>query len=207
MRDYAKAAVSYQAAPLVYELSKHLVNYNTRSMSLEQKLRAALDLELGPAVEELVYRAAQDGVWSHLIKLGFEPENFFGMEVYRKLVCPAVLAGRQNDYGKQYIEKPYTLPDFFSDKAIQDTSNAVFLFRRTPFFVNRGLLEAHGTSKFAVNSEGLLQALFTREMEKECSRGDLLPGEVVVSLLNSMYPLGPASSAATISTSCHCVLP
>ncbi|KAK6046610.1 hypothetical protein COOONC_15885 [Cooperia oncophora] len=161
MRDFAKAAVSYQAATLVYELSKHLVNYNTRSMSLEQKLKAALDLELGPAVEELVYRAAQDGVWTHLIKLGFEPEDFFGVEVYRKLVCPAILAGRQNEYGKPFIEKPFTLPDFFSDNAMNDPLNTTFVFRRTPFFVNR-----------------LLQALFTREMEKECARFELLPGEV-----------------------------
>ncbi|XGW34359.1 hypothetical protein V3C99_018321 [Haemonchus contortus] len=192
LRDFAKAAVSYEATPLIYQLSKHLVNFNTRSMSLEQKLRAALDLELGPAVEELVYRAAQDGVWNHLIKLGFEPENFFGAEVYRKLVCPAIFAGRQNEYGKQFIEKPFTFPDFFSEQAAQNPSNKGFLFRRTPFYVNRGILEAHGTSRFAVNSDGLLLALFSHEMGKECERGDILPGEVVVSILNSMYPLGPA---------------
>ncbi|KHJ80458.1 hypothetical protein OESDEN_19867 [Oesophagostomum dentatum] len=116
VRDLAKAAVAFQATPLIYQLSKHLVNYNTRAMSLEQKLRAALDLELCQAIEELVYRAAQDGLWGHLIKLGFEPEVFFGPEVYRKVVCPAIVAGRQNEYGAPLVQKPYKKPDFFSEE-------------------------------------------------------------------------------------------
>ncbi|RCN46928.1 hypothetical protein ANCCAN_06968 [Ancylostoma caninum] len=116
IRDFAKAAIAFQATPLIYLLSKHLVEFNTRAMSLEQKLHAALDFELCPAIEELVYRAAQDGVWSHLIKLGFEPETFFGPEVYKKVVCPAIVAGRQNEYGTPLIPSPYQQPDFFSEE-------------------------------------------------------------------------------------------
>ncbi|VDM82708.1 unnamed protein product [Strongylus vulgaris] len=107
IRGLAKAAVAFQVNPLIYKLSKHLVNFNTRAMSLEQKLRAALDLELCPAVEELVYRAAQDGVWSHLIKLGFEPEIFFGPEVYKKVVCPAIIAVRPIK-SEKYQQTHYT---------------------------------------------------------------------------------------------------
>ncbi|XGW08223.1 hypothetical protein V3C99_010936 [Haemonchus contortus] len=33
LRDFAKAAVSYESTPLIYQLSKHLVNFNTRSVS------------------------------------------------------------------------------------------------------------------------------------------------------------------------------
>ncbi|KAE9415643.1 hypothetical protein Angca_000884 [Angiostrongylus cantonensis] len=178
LRNLAKAAVAFQAIPLIYELSKNLWDFNTRSMSLEQKLRAALDLELGPAIEELVYRqAAQDGVWGHLIKLGFEPETFFGAEIYRRLVCPAILAGRQNDYGTQFVARPYIEPEFFSEESSLNKSNITLIFRRTPFYVNRGLIQVHGTSKFTVTSDGHLHALFTREMEEQCAKGALIPGE------------------------------
>ncbi|KIH61578.1 hypothetical protein ANCDUO_08147 [Ancylostoma duodenale] len=192
IRDFAKAAIAFQATPLIYLLSKHLVEFNTRAMSLEQKLRAALDFELCPAIEELVYRAAQDGVWSHLIKLGFEPETFFGPEVYKKVVCPAIVAGRQNEYGTPLIPSPYQQPDFFSEESANDKNNVSLLFRSTPFYVNRGILDVHGTSKFTVNKDGSLLALFTREMEEQCAKSVILPGEVLVSLFCSLYPLGPA---------------
>ncbi|VDP37776.1 unnamed protein product [Heligmosomoides polygyrus] len=181
IREFAKGAVSYQAYPLIYQLTKHLVNYNTRSMSLEQKLKIALEMELGPAIEELVFRAAQDGVWTQLIKLGFEPESFFGQAVYKKLVCPAILA----------VSSDILLGLGFSE-AMRDPSNVTILFRRTPFYVNKGLIEVHGTSKLNGPFLGVYHALFTREMEEECARGALLPGEVLVSLFTSMYPLGPA---------------
>ncbi|CAJ0604804.1 unnamed protein product [Cylicocyclus nassatus] len=192
IRDLAKAAVAFQVNPLIYVLAKHLVNFNTRAMSLEQKLRAAIDMELCPAIEELVYRAAQDGVWSHLIKLGFEPESFFGPEVYRKVVCPAIVAGRQNEYGVPFIPRPYVQPNFFSEESANDKSNIGVLFRSTPFYVNRGIIEVNGSSKFAKNTDGFIQALFTKEMEEQCVKAAVVPGEVLVSLFSSLYPLGPA---------------
>ncbi|KAK6014189.1 hypothetical protein OSTOST_20457 [Ostertagia ostertagi] len=179
MRDYAKAAVSYQATPLIYELSKHLVNYNTRSVSKNRYVSY---------FRRMILQAKLVGTAIEFCELG-----------------PAQV-GRQSEYGKPFIEKPFTLPDFFSEKAAENPSNTAFVFRRTPFYVNRGILEAHGTNKFAVNSEGLLQALFTKELEKECARGELLPGEVVVSLLNSLYPLGPAVPPQYLR-GCHSVLP
>ncbi|KAK6737793.1 hypothetical protein RB195_020099 [Necator americanus] len=190
--NLAKAAVAFQADPLVYALSMHVVEFNIRPMSLEQKLRSAIDLDLCPAVEELVYRAAQDGIWGHLIKLGFEPEAFFGPEIYKKVVCPAVMAGRQNDYGEPFTPSPYKQPDFFSEESRKDKSNVGVLFRNTPFYVNRGILAVHGMTKLTLNSNGFLQALFTREMEEQCAKSKIIPGEVLVSLFCSLYPLGPA---------------
>ncbi|ETN85060.1 hypothetical protein NECAME_06607 [Necator americanus] len=178
--NLAKAAVAFQADPLVYALSMHVVEFNIRPMSLEQKLRSAIDLDLCPAVEELVYRAAQDGIWGHLIKLGFEPEAFFGPEIYKKVVCPAVMAGRQNDYGEPFTPSPYKQPDFFSEESRKDKSNVGVLFRNTPFYVNRGILAVHGMTKLTLNSNGFLQALFTREMEEQCAKSKIIPGEILM---------------------------
>uniref|UniRef100_A0A158P9J2 BTB domain-containing protein n=1 Tax=Angiostrongylus cantonensis TaxID=6313 RepID=A0A158P9J2_ANGCA len=154
LRNLAKAAVAFQAIPLIYELSKNLF-IGVRLLLISTIVFIYFD------------RAAQDGVWGHLIKLGFEPETFFGAEIYRRLVCPAILASSLNK------------------------SNITLIFRRTPFYVNRGLIQVHGTSKFTVTSDGHLHALFTREMEEQCAKGALIPGEVLVALLCSLYPLGP----------------
>ncbi|VDL66513.1 unnamed protein product [Nippostrongylus brasiliensis] len=80
---------------------------------------------------------------------------------------------------------------FGRKQAEKDPSNTVVMFLQTPFYVNKGLIEAHGSRKFSRTRDGHLHAFFTREMEDECARGGLLPGEVLVALLSSMYPLGP----------------
>ncbi|KJH41300.1 hypothetical protein DICVIV_12731 [Dictyocaulus viviparus] len=166
MRDIAKAAVAFQVVPIVYALSRHLWNFNGRS-------------------------SCSRWCMGSFNQTGFEPESFFGAEIYRKLVCPAILAGKQNDYGVQFIARPYVQPDFFSQESALNKANVVLIFRRTPFYVNRGIIQAHGMSKFTVTSEGYLHALFTREMEEQCVKDVLVPGEVLVALLCSLYPLGP----------------
>ncbi|VDM59989.1 unnamed protein product [Angiostrongylus costaricensis] len=100
MRNLAKAAVAFQAIPLIYELSKNLWDFNTRSVRIV----------FVSAMEYASNKRTQDGVWGHLIKLGFEPETFFGAEIYRRLVCPAILAN--------LLQEPPESCDVYRDQII-----------------------------------------------------------------------------------------
>uniref|UniRef100_A0A1I7XCZ0 BTB domain-containing protein n=1 Tax=Heterorhabditis bacteriophora TaxID=37862 RepID=A0A1I7XCZ0_HETBA len=178
IRALAKAAVAFQATPLIYAISMHLVEFNKKPMSFEDKLSAAIEMGLTPAIKELVFRATQDGVWNQMIRLGFEPEVFFGAEVYKKLVCPSIIDAHNMAYASTYVKNPCSQPDFFSLKSSELISTATIIFRGTPFYVNRGILAIHGTDRFGTGPNGEFIAIFSRGMEVQCAAGNILPGEV-----------------------------
>lgn len=203
-RALNRAALAFKVDHLIYSLSTHLINFNRRPMSIVERLSAAMKEELHPAVEELVFRAAQDGTWGKMIGQGFEPEAFFTPTIYKQIVCPAVISARQRQYRDSPLRDPFAVPDFFTDKS--DINCCVLLFRNTPFHVNKGILAVHGVDAFERGSNGEYLAVFSKEMQNECAMADLIPGEVVTHLLTSLYPGGPSVTARLLRAAivfCH----
>lgn len=59
-------------------------------MYMEQKIAEAIKLELPTAIEELVYKAEQDGYWMDIIRHGFNPELEYGAGIYNCVILPAI---------------------------------------------------------------------------------------------------------------------
>uniref|UniRef100_A0A9J2PN95 BTB domain-containing protein n=1 Tax=Ascaris lumbricoides TaxID=6252 RepID=A0A9J2PN95_ASCLU len=83
----SKAAIAYRADRILERITSYLLSLD---VDLEQKLKAAVELELDDALGEIVFRAEQRGEWTQLISKGFEPSSL-GREVYRQIVCPAII--------------------------------------------------------------------------------------------------------------------
>ncbi|CAB3405003.1 unnamed protein product [Caenorhabditis bovis] len=189
-RRLVAAAVGYKCDTLIYHLSKHLIEYNYRPLTFHQRFQAAIENRLEPAIRELAFRAARDGTWDRMIQQGFEPEQFCGRDVYHRIVCPAILAGRQAPFDATTLRNPTPSPTGFLELEPGDETKSVVLFRGTKFYVNSGLLEAHGKHMFSVGQNGELIARYTPEFQRECARENLLPGKVLLELLSYMLPMG-----------------
>lgn len=59
-------------------------------MYMEQKITEAIKLELSNVIEELVYKAEQDGYWVNIIQNGLNPELEYGSAIYNDIILPAV---------------------------------------------------------------------------------------------------------------------
>uniref|UniRef100_A0A8R1HSA9 DUF7754 domain-containing protein n=1 Tax=Caenorhabditis japonica TaxID=281687 RepID=A0A8R1HSA9_CAEJA len=188
-RRLSIAAVGYKCDTLIYHLSKHLIEYNFRPMTFLSRFQAAIENRLEPAIRELAFRAALDGTWSRMISSGFEPESFCGRSVYTQIVCPAILLARGARPDATTLVPPVNTLNFVELEE-GDTTKSAILFRGTYFYVNSGLLAAHGKSTLCTGQNGELIARYTPEFHRECARNDLLPGEVLVQLLTYMHPMG-----------------
>lgn len=189
-RRLTAGAVGYKCDNLIYHLSKHLMEYNYRPMTFLQRFQAAIENRLEPAIRELAFRAALDGTWNQMIQSGFEPENFCGRQVYTRIVCPAILQARTAKPDATTLKPPVQKYNFIELEA-GDTTKAAILFRGTLFYINSGLLAAHGKEMLCIGQNGEYIARYTPEFHRECARGDLIPGEVLVQLLAYMQPMGP----------------
>lgn len=188
-RRLTAGAVGYKCDTLIYHLSKHLMEYNYRPMSFLQRFQAAIENRLEPAIRELAFRAALDGTWNGMIQAGFEPEHFCGRHVYTQIVCPAILHARNAKPDATTLSPPVNQLNFI-EKDEGDTSKSAILFRGTHFYINSGLLAAHGKELLCIGQHGEYIARYTPEFHRECARGDLIPGEVLVQLLTYMHPMG-----------------
>lgn len=188
-RRLTAGAVGYKCDTLIYHLSKHLIEYNFRPMSFLQRFQAAIENRLEPAIRELAFQAALDGTWNRMIQSGFEPENFCGRQVYTQIVCPAILLARNSKPDSTTLNPPENKLNFVELKDGDKTKSAI-LFRGTIFYINSGLLSAYGKEMLCIGQNGEYIARYTPEFHRECARGDLIPGEVLVQLLTYMHPMG-----------------
>ncbi|PIC45535.1 hypothetical protein B9Z55_005519 [Caenorhabditis nigoni] len=188
-RRLTAGAVGYKCDNLIYHLSKHLIEYNYRPMTFLQRFQAAIENRLEPAIRELAFQAALNGTWNRMIQSGFEPENFCGRQVYTQIVCPAILKARTAKPDATTLQAPTQKLNFIELEA-GDTTKSAILFRGTCFYINSGLLAAHGKEMLCIGQNGEYIARYTPEFHRECARGDLIPGEVLIQLLAYMHPMG-----------------
>ncbi|CAP23440.1 Protein CBG03227 [Caenorhabditis briggsae] len=188
-RRLTAGAVGYKCDNLIYHLSKHLIEYNYRPMTFLQRFQAAIENRLEPAIRELAFQAALNGTWNRMIQSGFEPENFCGRQVYTQIVCPAILKARTAKPDATTLQAPTQKLNFIELEA-GDTTKSAILFRGTSFYINSGLLAAHGKEMLCIGQNGEYIARYTPEFHRECARGDLIPGEVLIQLLAYMHPMG-----------------
>lgn len=188
-RRLTAGAVGYKCDTLIYHLSKHLIEYNYRPMPFIHRFQAAIENRLEPAIRELAFQAALDGTWNRMIQSGFEPEHFCGRQVYTQIVCPAILLARNAKPDSTTLNPPEKKLNFVELKDGDKTKSAI-LFRGTHFYINSGLLSAYGKEMLCIGQNGEYIARYTPEFQRECARGDLIPGEVLVQLLAYMHPLG-----------------
>lgn len=57
---------------------------------MEQKIAESIKLELPDVIEELVYKAEQDGYWVDIVRNGLNPEVEYGPAIYDSIILPAV---------------------------------------------------------------------------------------------------------------------
>ncbi|EFP05115.1 hypothetical protein CRE_04142 [Caenorhabditis remanei] len=204
-RRLTAASVAYKCDILIYHLSKHLIEYNFRPMTFIQRFQASIENRLEPAIRELAFRAALDGTWNRLIQSGFEPENFCGRQVYTKIVCPAILEARSARPDATTLQPPVQKLNFIELEVSEiclnsshetgvfqegDNTKSSILFRGTHFYINSGLLAAHGKEMLCIGQNGEYIARYTPEFHRECARENLIPGEVLVQLFTYMHPMG-----------------
>ncbi|CAD6195745.1 unnamed protein product [Caenorhabditis auriculariae] len=204
-RSLSLAAVGLRCNSLINHLSRHIVEFNSRPLSFEERFRAAIDNQLAPAIQEIAFRAARDGTWDRLIQKGFEAESFCGKSVYTQLVCPAIIKGRRAGLDDTLLKEDAPVPDFLS-KDPNDDSKSAILFRGTTFYMNSGLLAAHGRQKFSIGRNEEYIAIYSLDFQNECGKMNLLPGEVLLSVLHYMMPLGPMPQAEMLRAAivfCH----
>uniref|UniRef100_A0A1I7UYV8 Piwi domain-containing protein n=1 Tax=Caenorhabditis tropicalis TaxID=1561998 RepID=A0A1I7UYV8_9PELO len=81
-------------------------------------------------------------------------------------------------------------PENFCGRQEGDTTKSTILFRGTKFYINSGLLAAHGKEMLCIGQNEEFIARYTPDFHRECARGDLIPGEVLIQLLTYMHPMG-----------------
>uniref|UniRef100_A0A183VB03 RNA-dependent RNA polymerase n=1 Tax=Toxocara canis TaxID=6265 RepID=A0A183VB03_TOXCA len=133
----SKAAISYRAERILERITSYIIS---KQIGLEQKLRVAVELELDDALAEIVFRAEQRGEWTQLISKGFEPCSL-GREVYRQIICPAIVEGKLRRYGSCYKEQNSGF-DLYTP--IPPFTVSMKLGGKT-LHINKGIIELHNT--------------------------------------------------------------
>uniref|UniRef100_A0A915A0A8 BTB domain-containing protein n=1 Tax=Parascaris univalens TaxID=6257 RepID=A0A915A0A8_PARUN len=176
----SKAAVAYRAERILERITSYLLSLD---VDLEQKLRAAVELELDDALREIVFRAEQRGEWTQIISKGFEPSSL-GREVYRQIVCPAIIEAKVRRYGypfKKYeniIElgksnPPYTVPMKLVDKTLH---------------INRGIIELHNTKGFIMRNSNEIELRQSAELGVLCIRAGITVADLIELMFRHIYP-------------------
>lgn len=145
--------------------------------------------ELVDAFQELIREAIVSGYWDQKLQEGWNAVQYFSSAVYDMYVRPVVSAVRPNDAtSPRFLSNPWVHPDYFQPCSRHKVQ---LFFRGTPFYVNRGVLQQQGLQAFRPELDGSLTAIFTKEMEVICGKTKVVPGVVLIALLNSLHPGGP----------------
>ncbi|CAJ0576463.1 unnamed protein product, partial [Mesorhabditis spiculigera] len=190
-KGLVRAANAFQVETVLYACSRHFVDHP--DWSIEKKIPEAIRIELLPALEELVYRAYQSGLWSSMISAGLQPEAYCGVEPYENVVCPTILKAKSMVYGETLLRSPWRQPQFLTTPKTDLWMYYRILVMGTPFYVNRGVLKIYGTDGFIVGqTPAYLVAHCTSDFIDACKAADATPGEVVTSLFTWLHPLAPS---------------
>ncbi|VDN05783.1 unnamed protein product [Thelazia callipaeda] len=163
----ARAAVGYRAEGIIDRLTSFIVNYE--SMYMEQKISEAIKLEIPNIIEELVYRAEQDGLWVNIIRSGLNPEVEYGPTIYNSIILPAVSKAKISPLGtpfrKEFFQEiNFRVPpkkDNYDDTVVLIVGGVKLYVHNDAMFgrTNSGFLLHHKIRQFLITQNFVRHAL------------------------------------------------
>uniref|UniRef100_A0A915PKW3 BTB domain-containing protein n=1 Tax=Setaria digitata TaxID=48799 RepID=A0A915PKW3_9BILA len=184
LKGLARAAVSFRADGIIDRITSYIVNYE--SMYMEQKIAESIKLELSSAIEELVYKAEQDGYWADIIRNGLNPELEYGHAIYNFIILPAIAKAKSLPLGSPIRNQFFKEINFRKPPQSGDNNDTVTLIiDGTKLFVNKGIMKVNNDTMFA-RGEMIIQV--NCELADECEKIKKSPLYVVEALLQHIYP-------------------
>ncbi|KHN86478.1 hypothetical protein Tcan_13182 [Toxocara canis] len=176
----SKAAISYRAERILERITSYIIS---KQIGLEQKLRVAVELELDDALAEIVFRAEQRGEWTQLISKGFEPCSL-GREVYRQIICPAIVEGKLRRYGSCYKEQNSGF-DLYTP--IPPFTVSMKLGGKT-LHINKGIIELHNTKGCIKRNTHEIKLRQSAELSALCAHAGIAVEDLIELMFLHIYP-------------------
>uniref|UniRef100_A0A158Q6R5 BTB domain-containing protein n=1 Tax=Elaeophora elaphi TaxID=1147741 RepID=A0A158Q6R5_9BILA len=187
LKGLARAAVDFQANGIIDRITAYIVNYE--SMYMEQKITEAIKLELPNAIEELVYKAEQDGYWTAIIRNGLNPELEYGEAIYNDIILPAIAKAKLLPLGTPVRDQFFKEINFRNPpKNANDNDTVVLIVNGTKLYVNKGIMKVNNDTMFARSNKGEMIAQVSGELAEECAKINKTPLQVIEVLLQHIHP-------------------
>ncbi|KAL3985206.1 BTB/POZ domain family protein [Acanthocheilonema viteae] len=189
LKGLTRAAVGYRADGIIDRITSHIVNYE--SMYMEQKITEAIKLELPNAIEELVYKAEQDGYWVDIIRNGLNPELEYGDAIYNNIILPALVKAKSLPLGTPIRDQFFKEINFYNPpKNGNDNDTAVLIVNGTKLYVNKGIMKVNNDTMFGRSNKGEMIAQVSCELAEECAKISKTPLYVIEYLIQEP-PISP----------------
>ncbi|CAG9539873.1 unnamed protein product [Cercopithifilaria johnstoni] len=187
LKGLTRAAVGFQADGIIDRITSYIVNYE--SMYMEQKIAEAIKLELPNAIEELVYKAEQDGYWVDIIRNGLNPELEYGDAIYNSIILPAIAKAKSLPLGTPIRDQFFKEINFrIPPKNDNDNDTVVLIVNGIKLYVNRGIMKINNDTMFGRSNEGHMIAQVSCELAEECVKINKPPLYIIEALLQHIHP-------------------
>ncbi|KAM3717726.1 BTB and MATH domain-containing protein [Dirofilaria immitis] len=187
LKGLTRAAVGFRADGIIDRITSYVVNYE--SMYMEQKITESIKLELSNAIEELVYRAEQDGYWTDIIRNGLNPELEYGNAIYNHIILPAVAKAKSLPLGAPIREQFFKEINFRNPpKNMSNNDIVVLIVTGTKLYVNKGIMKVNNDTMFGRSNRGEIIIQVNYELAEECAKINKTPLYVIEALLQHIYP-------------------
>ncbi|VDK71568.1 unnamed protein product [Litomosoides sigmodontis] len=189
LKGLTRAAVGFRADGIIDRITSYIVNYE--SMYMEQKITEAIKLELPNVIEELVYKAEQDGYWVDIIRNGLNPELEYGSAIYNDIILPAIAKAKSLPLGTP-IREQFFRENNFRNPPENDSNDdtAVLIVGGTKLYVNKGIMKVNNDTAFGRSNKGEMIAQVSYEMAEECAKINKTPLYVIEYLIQEP-PISP----------------
>ncbi|KAK6107579.1 BTB/POZ domain family protein [Brugia pahangi] len=188
LKSLTRAAVGFQADGIIDRITSYIVNYE--SMYMEQKITEAIKLELPSAIEELVYKAEQDGYWVDIIRNGLNPELEYGVAIYNYIILPAVAKAKTLPLGTPVRDQFFKEINFRKPPKndYDDNDTVILIVNGTKLYVNKGIMKVNNDAMFGRGNKGEMIVQVSCELAEECAKINKTPLYIVEALLQHIYP-------------------
>ncbi|EFO22035.1 hypothetical protein LOAG_06450 [Loa loa] len=187
LKGLTRAAVGFRADGIIDRITSYIVNYE--SMYMEQKITEAIKLELPSVIEELVYKAEQDGYWMDIIRNGLNPELEYGDTIYNCIILPAIAKAKSLPLGTPVRGQFFKEINFRNPpKNDDDNDTVVLIINGTKLYVNKGIMKVNNDTVFGRSNRGEMIAQISYDLAVECAKINKTPLYIVEALLQHIYP-------------------
>ncbi|KAK6107578.1 BTB/POZ domain family protein [Brugia pahangi] len=190
LKSLTRAAVGFQADGIIDRITSYIVNYE--SMYMEQKITEAIKLELPSAIEELVYKAEQDGYWVDIIRNGLNPELEYGVAIYNYIILPAVAKAKTLPLGTPVRDQFFKEINFRKPPKndYDDNDTVILIVNGTKLYVNKGIMKVNNDAMFGRGNKGEMIVQVSCELAEECAKINKTPLYIVEYLIQEP-PISP----------------